>query len=116
MGIKKVDDLLHKIREDGYKPTKEASRLIKLLGPELSANAYAQGAITLKCNDDKTFDIIIGKELTVESVKRLEVALLEKGYGLTVKGKKYVQHAYNDGSFTYGAFKRVKENVMKDNV
>ena len=57
--LSKLNDLLKDIRARGYVPTKRATELVKLMGRKMSANALMEGAITLKCNDDKTFDIMI---------------------------------------------------------
>ncbi len=107
----KLNETLKDIRDKGFVPTKRAIELIKLMGKEMSANAFIDGAITLRCNDDKTFDIIIGKEIIESSQKKLEESLAKRGYCLTLKGEKFVRSAYSDGSFCNTTLAKVIEEV-----
>ena len=107
----KLNDLLKDIRSKGYVPTKRASELVKLMGRDMSTTALMEGAITLKCNDDKTFDIIIGKAIIESSQKKLEEALAKKGYCLTLKGEQFVRKAYADGSFCNSTLTKVIQGV-----
>ena len=109
--LSKLNDVLKDLRNEGYVPTKRAIELVKLMGKDMSANALMQGAITLKRNDDKTFDIMIGKEIIESSQKKLEEALAKKGYCLTLKGEQFVRKAYADGSFCNSTLTKVIQGV-----
>jgi len=98
--LSKLNDVMKSIRSKGYVPTDRASELVKLMGKNLATDAFMNGAITMKMNDeDKTFDIIIGKEIIDASQKKLEEELENRGYCLTLKGEKFVRSAYGDGRF-----------------
>ena len=84
--LSKLNDVLKDLRNEGYVPTKRAIELVKLMGKDMSANALMQGAITLKRNDDKTFDIMIGKEI-IESSNHFEKMLEHFFHSLTDKNK-----------------------------
>jgi len=111
--VSELNDLLNDIRSKGYVPTKRASELVKLMGKDMSATALMDGAITLKCNDDKTFDIVIGKAIIESSQKKLEESLAKRGYCLTLKGERFVRKAYSDGSFCNGTLSKVIQEVKK---
>ena len=109
--LSNLNDLLKDLRSSGYLPTKRAIELVKLMGKDMSANALMNGAITLRRNKDKTFDIIIGKEIIESSQKKLEGELAKKGYCLTLKGERFVRKAYSDGSFCDNALTKVMQEV-----
>ena len=109
--LSKLNDLLKDLRDKGYVPTKRATELVKLMGKDMSTHALMNGAITLKRNDDKTFDILIGKAIIDSSQQKLEEALASKGYCLTLKGERFVRKAYSDGSFCNNALTRVIQEV-----
>ena len=111
--LSKSNDVLKDLRNEGYVPTKRAIELVKLMGKDMSANALMQGAITLKRNDDKTFDIMIGKEIIESSQKKLEEALAKKGYCLTLKGERFVRKAYGDGSFCNNTLTKVIQEAKE---
>ena len=75
-------------------PTVKSTRFMKVLGKEKTLTALKHGLLIIKCNEDKTFDVEITKEL----VSDLEIALTNKlkelGYCLTEKGKKYHMEQY----------------------
>ena len=111
--LSKLNDLLKDLRSKGYMPTKRAIELVKLMGKDMSASALMEGAITIRRNEDKTFDIVIGKEIVESSQKKLEESLAKRGYCLTLKGERYVRDAYRDGSFCDKTLTKVMEEVKK---
>jgi len=111
--LSKLNDLLKDLREKGYVPTKRAMELVKLMGKDMSATALMDGAITLRRNDDKTFDVMIGKAIIESSQKKLEDALAKKGYCLTLKGERFVRKAYSDGSFCDKTLTKVIQEVKE---
>ena len=111
--LSKINDSLKDLRKEGYVPTKRATELVKLMGRDMSATALMDGAITLRRNDNKTFDIMIGKAIIDSSQKKLEDALASKGYCLTLKGERFVRKAYEDGSFCNNTLTKVIQEVKK---
>lgn len=67
---------------------------MKVLGKEQTMNALQSGYLSIKCNEDKTFDVIVNSNLANELEKSLTKRLKEWGYGLTQKGKKYLREQY----------------------
>lgn len=94
---------LDKIRKEGYEPTKTAYTIIKTLGADLATHAFSEGTLSLKCNDDKTFDVVIAQQIIDDCVDKLRVTLKNRGYSLTVKGERYIDESYKNGRFTHHA-------------
>ena len=111
--LSKLNDLLKDLRSKGYTPTKRATELVKLMGQDMSSHALMNGAITIRRNDDNTFDIMIGKEIIESSQKKLEESLAKRGYCLTLKGEKFVRRAYSDGSFCNSTLTKVMRGVRE---
>ena len=49
---------VRKILTEGFHPTKESSKFLDFMGPEKTVNGIKNRLIALRCNDDKTFDVI----------------------------------------------------------
>ena len=84
----------------GFKPTKSAYDLVHKLGVDRTTNAYVNGNIRLRTNDeDKTFDIIVSEQFIDGIFEDLRKALSSKGYCLTLKGERYISKKYNSSNF-----------------
>lgn len=116
MSVENVNKVLEKIMREKYRPSVSAIKMIKLIGTKLWRDALNDGTMSLQCNDDKTFDIVIGTDLIDRSIVRLNETLQERGYCLTLKGKKFVNKSYKDGSFFYRAMKEITTKGEQPNV
>jgi len=61
------------------------------MGKDMSTHALMNGAITLKRNDDKTFDILIGKAIIDSSQQKLEEALMMACNSLDASHNQHIQ-------------------------
>ena len=92
--MSRIDEQVKYVMENKIRPTAKSVRFMKVLGKEKTLTALKHGLLTIKCNDDKTFDVIITNSMVKDLEATLNSKLKELGYCLTEKGKKYLVDQY----------------------
>lgn len=90
---------IRKVVDGKFKPTERSSRFLQIMGTKQTLNGIRNRLIKIRCNDDKTFDIISTKLMVDQVLDKTRKSLDERGYVLTPKGENFILNKFSNDNF-----------------